>query len=255
MKKKLFDLSGLRALITGSSQGIGFALARGLAEAGAEIILNGRNTQKLSAAAQKLSEGGHTVHQSTFDVTDHGTVKDNIDQIEDTIGSIDILINNAGIQRRSPLEDFSPSDWQELMRTNLDGVFNVGQAVANHMIKRNRGKIINICSVQSSLARPTIAPYTASKGAVSMLTKGMCTDWAKYNIQINGIAPGYFETELTQALVDDETFTAWLKNRTPANRWGKVDELIGSAVFLSSEASSFINGHILYVDGGITSSL
>jgi gluconate 5-dehydrogenase len=255
MKKNLFDLSGLRALVTGSSQGIGFALARGLAEAGAEIILNGRNAEKLSIAAQQLSEDGHAVHQSTFDVTDHGMVKNHIDQIEDTIGAIDILINNAGIQRRSPLEDFSPSDWQELMRTNLDGVFNVGQAVANHMIKRNRGKIINISSVQSSLARPTIAPYAASKGAVTMLTKGMCTDWAKYNIQINAIAPGYFETELTQSLVDDETFTAWLENRTPAKRWGKVEELVGSAIFLSSEASSFINGHILYVDGGITSSL
>ena len=255
MKKDLFDLGGLRALVTGSSQGIGLALARGLAEAGAEIILNGRNSEKLSTAAQHLSKDGHTVHQSTFDVTDHEMAKNHIDQIEDSIGAIDILINNAGIQRRSPLEDFSPSDWQELMRTNLDGVFNVGQAVAKHMIKRNRGKIINICSVQSSMARPTIAPYTASKGAVAMLTKGMCTDWAKYNIQINGIAPGYFETELNQSLVDDEAFTIWLKNRTPAGRWGKVNELIGSAVFLSSEASSFINGHILYVDGGITSSL
>ncbi|MBL4576625.1 MAG: SDR family NAD(P)-dependent oxidoreductase [Opitutaceae bacterium] len=255
MEKTLFDLSGLRALITGSSQGIGYALARGLAEAGAEIILNGRNAEKLSIAAQKLSAEGHTVHQSSFDVTDHASVKQHIDQIEETIGAIDILISNAGIQKRSPLEDFSASDWTELMKTNLDGVFNTGQAVANHMIKRKRGKIINICSVQSSLARPTIAPYTASKGAVAMLTKGMCTDWAKYNIQINGIAPGYFETELNQALVDDEAFTAWLENRTPAKRWGKVEELIGSAIFLSSEASSFINGHILYVDGGITSSL
>ncbi len=255
MKKTLFDLSGLRALVTGSSQGIGYALAQGLAEAGAEIILNGRNTEKLSDAAQKLTENGHTVHQSSFDVTDHEIVKTHIDQIEKTIGAIDILVNNAGIQRRTPLEDFSSSDWKELMETNLDGVFHVGQAVANHMIKRNRGKIINICSVQSSVARITVAPYAASKGAVAMLTKGMCTDWAKYNIQINGIAPGYFETELTQPLVEDETFTAWLKSRTPANRWGKVDELIGSAVFLSSEASSFINGHILYVDGGLTSSL
>jgi gluconate 5-dehydrogenase len=255
MKKDLFDLGGLRALVTGSSQGIGLALARGLAESGVEVILNGRNAEKLSIAAQQLAGEGHTVHQSIFDVTNHEMAKTHIDQIEDSIGAIDILINNAGIQRRSPLEDFSPSDWQELMRTNLDGVFNVGQAVAKHMIKRNRGKIINICSVQSSLARPTIAPYTASKGAVAMLTKGMCTDWAKYNIQINGIAPGYFETELNQSLVDDEAFTVWLKNRTPAGRWGKVNELIGSAVFLSSEASSFINGHILYVDGGITSSL
>ncbi|HUS97101.1 MAG TPA: SDR family oxidoreductase [Hyphomicrobiaceae bacterium] len=251
----LFDLTGRRALITGSSQGIGFALARGLAGSGAEIILNGRRADKLAEAAAALSAEGAAVHHAAFDVTDPQAVSTAIDAIERDVGAIDILINNAGIQRRASLEDFPEETWRELMRTNLDSVFFVAKAVAKHMIARKAGKIVNICSVQSELGRPSIAPYAASKGAIKMLTKGMCVDWAKHNIQVNGLGPGYFKTELTDALVKDESFSNWLAARTPAGRWGNVEELVGAAVFLSSDASSFVNGHILYVDGGITSSL
>ncbi|MEM8914800.1 MAG: SDR family oxidoreductase [Pseudomonadota bacterium] len=255
MLDQLFSLSGKRALITGSSQGIGFALAGGLASAGAEIILNGRNEERLASAAKSLADAGHRVHQSAFDVVDRASVTAAVDAIETTIGPIDILINNAGMQHRTPLEDFPEDAWDRLMTTNVSSVFHVGQAVAKHMIGRKAGKIINICSVQSELARPSIAPYTASKGAVKNLTKGMCTDWAKYNIQVNGIGPGYFDTVLNKALVEDAAFSEWLGKRTPAGRWGDVDELIGAAVFLASPSSSFVNGHILYVDGGITASL
>jgi len=178
-----------------------------------------------------------------------------IARIEAEVGAIDILVNNAGMQRRAPLDQFAEADWHELMKTNVDSVFLVGQAVARHMIPRGRGKIINIASVQSELARPGIAPYTATKGAIKNLTRGMCADWARHGLQINAIAPGYFKTPLNQALVDDPAFSAWLEKRTPATRWGNVDELIGAAVFLSGEASSFVNGHTLYVDGGITTSL
>jgi gluconate 5-dehydrogenase len=253
--RSLFDLDGLRALITGSSQGIGFALAHGLAQAGAEVIVNGRNEDRLQGAADTLRKSGTTVHSLAFDVTDHDAVRAAVDGFEQHTGSIDILINNAGMQHRSPLEEFDAGAFDTLMRTNVDSVFHVGQAVARHMIARGRGKIVNVCSVQSALARPGIAPYTASKGAVANLTKGMATDWARHGLQVNGLAPGYFKTELTAALVADEAFTEWLANRTPAGRWGDVEELVGATVFLCSKASSFVNGHILYVDGGITASL
>ncbi len=251
----LFDLTGKRALITGSSRGIGFALARGLAGAGAEVIVNGRDAARLGEAAENLRAEGAAVHLLAFDAIDHGAARDAVDGFEAETGAIDILINNAGMQHRTPLEDFDPADFERLMRTNVTTVFNVGQAVARHMIQRGAGRIINICSVQSALARPGIAPYTASKGAVANLTKGMATDWAKHGLQVNGLAPGYFETELNAALVADPEFTAWLSKRTPAGRWGKVEELVGAAIFLSAESASFVNGHILYVDGGITASL
>lgn len=251
----LFGLSGKRALITGSSKGIGYALARGLAGAGAEIVINGRNSGKLVQAAEQLAQTGAVVSTAVFDVTEPVAVKAGVAKIEADVGHIDILINNAGMQHRTALEDFPDEEWDTLMRTNLYSVFNVGKAVAQHMISRKRGKIINICSVQTALARPGIAPYVASKGGVANLTKGMCTDWAKHGLQVNGLAPGYFETELTQALVDDEEFSAWLSNRTPAGRWGKVEELVGATVFLASDSASFVNGHILYVDGGITACL
>ncbi|WP_108880653.1 SDR family oxidoreductase [Anderseniella sp. Alg231-50] len=251
----LFGLSGKRALITGSSKGIGYALARGLSGAGAEIVINGRNAETLDQAAAALRETGATVSTAVFDVTVPDAVRAGVEKIEAETGAIDILINNAGMQHRTPLEEFPDDAWDTLMRTNLNSVFNVGKAVARHMIERKQGKIINICSVQTALARPGIAPYVASKGAVANLTKGMCTDWAKHGLQVNGLAPGYFETELTEALVADEEFSAWLSNRTPAGRWGKVDELVGAAVFLSSGSASFVNGHILYVDGGITACL
>lgn len=254
MSLQLFDLTGKRALVTGSSQGIGFAIAKGLAEAGAEIILNGRDPLKLAAAAAGLRKAGFKVHEAAFDVTSHTMISAAIEKIEAS-GPIDILFNNAGMQFRSPLEDFPLDKFQELMRVNVESVFLVGQAVARHMIKRGQGKIVNICSVQSELGRPSIAPYNATKGAVKMLTKGMCADWAKHGIQVNGIGPGYFKTPLNQALVENPEFSNWLQKRTPAGRWGDVEELTGAAVFLASAASSFINGHILYVDGGITSVL
>jgi gluconate 5-dehydrogenase len=252
---QLFDLSGRRALITGSSAGIGYALARGLAAAGAEVILNARHEAPLTEAVSRLNAEGATAHAARFDVTSAEDVEAAIERIEREIGAIDILVNNAGMQRRAPLEQFSHAQWEELMRTNVDSVFLVGQAVARHMIGRRRGKIINICSVQSELGRPNIAAYTASKGAVKMLTKGMAIDWGQHNIQVNGLGPGYFKTELTEALVKDETFNNWLIGRTPSRRWGDVEDLVGAAVFLASGASNFVNGHILYVDGGVTATL
>jgi gluconate 5-dehydrogenase len=252
---KQFDLSGRVALITGSSAGIGLALAQGLAGAGATVVLNARNAGKLQAAARSLREQCATVHALAFDVTEAQAVADAVAKIEAEIGPIDILVNNAGMQKRAPLQDFGQADWHQLMRTNLDSVFIVGQAVARHMIPRQRGKIINICSVQSELGRPNIAPYTASKGAVKMLTKGMAIDWGPHGLQVNGLGPGYFKTELNQALVDNPEFSAWLIGRTPSRRWGDVEDLVGAAVFLASDASRFVNGHILYVDGGVTATL
>jgi gluconate 5-dehydrogenase len=255
MSLSLFDLSGRTALITGSGQGIGLALATGLAHAGATVVLNGRDETKLEAATGELRAAGFSVLSAAFDVTDHIQVAEGVERIEAEQGPIDILVNNAGIQRRAPLEDFAIESWHELMRANLDSVFYVGQAVARRMIPRGRGKIINIASLQSEAARYSIAPYTASKGAVKNLTKGMCTDWARHGLQINAIGPGYFATPLNQALIDDPAFDAWLKNRTPARRWGRVEELAGACVFLASAASDFVNGQTLYVDGGVLATL
>ncbi|MDO6732777.1 SDR family oxidoreductase [Marinovum sp. 2_MG-2023] len=251
----LFDLTGRTALITGSSLGIGNALAKGLADAGARIVMNARNADRLAEAADTLRATGATVDTLAFDVTDAKALGAAIDAYEGEVGAIDILINNAGMQHRTPLEDFPPEMFDKLMLTNVNSAFYVGQAVARHMITRKAGKIINIASVQAALARPGIAPYTATKGAIANLTKGMATDWAKYGLNCNAIAPGYFDTPLNAALVADPEFSAWLEKRTPAGRWGQVEELVGAAVFLSSPAASFVNGHTLYVDGGITASL
>jgi gluconate 5-dehydrogenase len=253
--ERLFGLQGRIALVTGSSAGIGRALARGLAEAGAQVIVNGRSDERVARVIAEIESDGGLAQSAIFDVTDVAQVRAGVARIEAEIGPIDILVNNAGIQRRMPLEDFPQETWRELMTTNLDSVFLVGQAVARAMIPRRRGRIINICSVQSELARPNIAPYTASKGAVKMLTRGMATDWGKYGIRVNGLGPGYFRTPLNKALVDDSTFSDWLAARTPLGRWGELDELVGAAIFLASDASSFVNGHILYVDGGITASI
>ena len=247
----IFSLTGRRALITGSSQGIGLALARGLADAGADVVLNGRDRGKLDEAAQGLG----AAHALAFDVTDGAAVAQAIDRFEREVGPIDILVNNAGMQHRTPLEDFPDDAFERLMQTNIASVFHVGKACARHMIPRGQGKIINIASVQTALARPGIAPYTMTKGAVGNLTKGMATDWARHGLQCNAIAPGYFDTPLNAALVSDPEFSAWLEKRTPAGRWGRVEELVGAAVFLASDASSFVNGHTLFVDGGITASL
>ena len=250
-----FRLDGRLALVTGSSAGIGLALARGLGQAGASVVLNGRDAKRLVEAEKQLRAEGLTIHALGFDVTDSATVNAAIETIERDIGPIEILVNNAGMQRRAPFEQFSGDDWHALMQTNVDSVFHVGQAVARKMIPRGRGRIINVCSVQSELGRPNIAPYAASKGAVKMLTKGMAIDLGPHGINVNGLGPGYFRTELNEKLVADPQFNAWLVGRTPNRRWGEVDELAGAAVFLASDASRFVNGHILYVDGGVTATL
>ena len=255
MSISLFDLTGRRALVTGASRGIGLALARGLAGAGAALVLNGRDRAALAEAAAALAAEGSAVETLPFDVTDHEAARAAVDGFEAGTGPIDILVNNAGMQHREPLEDVPPDAFERLMRTNVSSVYNVGQAVARHMIARGRGKIVNVCSVMSSLARPGVAPYTASKGAAANLTKAMATDWARHGLQCNGLAPGWFETALTAPLVADPDFTRWLEARTPAGRWGRVEELAGACIFLASDASSFVNGAILYVDGGVTASV
>ncbi len=215
--------------------------------------MNGRDQGTLAAAADALRAIDVETDISVFDVTQPEQVYAAIDQVEEEISPIDILVNNAGIQRRAPLEQFEDKDWRDLMAANLDSMFYVSKAVARRMIDRNAGKIINIGSVMCELARPTIAPYTASKGAVRNLTRGMCADWAKHGLQVNAIAPGYFATPLNKALVEDAEFDTWLRNRTPAGRWGNLEDLHGAAVFLASSASDFVNGQTLFVDGGITS--
>ena len=249
--KNLFDLTGKRALITGSARGIGNLLAGGLAEYGAHVRINDRRQEKADAAAQALRDKGYRAGGVAFDVTKSAEVSAAIAHIENDIGPIDILINNAGIQRRHPFTEFPEQEWDEVIDVNQKGVFIVSQQVAKYMMARRAGKIINIGSMQSELGRKTITPYAASKGAVKMLTRGMCAELAEYNIQVNGIAPGYFATDMTEALVNDEAFSSWLYQRTPAARWGKPEELIGSAVFLASAAADFVNGHLLFVDGGM----
>jgi gluconate 5-dehydrogenase len=251
LRVNLFSLSGKTALITGSARGIGYAIAEALAQAGARVVLNSRSPEALAVAAEQLRRLGGAVEVCPFDVCDPDAVEAAVERIERTIAPIDILVNNAGMQRRAPLEQFRHEDWRELMATNLDSVYYVSKAVAIHMIGRGRGKIINIGSVQCELARPGIAPYTAAKGAIKNLTKGMCADWARHGLQINAIGPGYVATPLNKALVEDPVFDEWLRKRTPAGRWGRLEDLHGVAVFLASGASDFMNGQTLYVDGGI----
>ena len=251
MSINVFDLTGKSALITGSGRGIGFTLAKGLAQAGCSVFLNDIEESRLNSAVESLKKDGLTANGFGFDVRDEEGVRQSVASIEKEFGPIDILINNAGIQIRGPLHEFSLKDWQKVIDINLTGVFIMAKAVVGGMIERESGKIINICSIQSELARPSIAPYTASKGGVRNLTRGMATDWGKYNIQVNGIAPGYFKSVMTKALYEDEAFDSWLCSRVPANRWGELDELIGAAVFLASKASDYVNGHLIYVDGGM----
>ena len=255
MSLELFDLSGRRALVTGASRGIGHALARGLAAAGAAVAINGRNPETLARAAEALEREGARVFTAPFDVSEPDEVDAGIARIEERFGPIDILVNNAGIQRRGALLDISDEDWQAIMHVQLDAVFMVSQRVARGMVARGRGRIINICSVLSGLARPGAVPYGAAKAAVANLTRGMAAEWAPRGLNVNAIAPGYFRTEMTAELAADEKFTAWLKTRTPQGRWGRPEELIGAAVFLASDAAGFVNGHILYVDGGLTATL
>ena len=244
-----FNLAGRWALVTGSSQGIGLALAGALAGAGASVLLNGRDTAKLAAAAAKLRAAGHaSIDTVAFDVTDETAVA----SAAASLGAVDILVNNTGINIRGPLEKTSLADWDTVIRTNLTSAFLVARAVAPAMIARGSGKIINICSLMSELARPTIASYAAAKGGLKMLTRSMCAEWARHNLQINGIAPGYILTELTAPLAADPKFDSWIKARTPAGRWGNVADLAGTCVFLASPAADFVNGQVITVDGGIS---
>jgi gluconate 5-dehydrogenase len=255
MMNALFDLTGKIALITGSSQGIGFGIARGLGQAGATIILNGRNEEKLRRAVSTLASERLKVFGYPFDVSDSKQIDQNISAIEREVGPVDILVNNAGIQRRGPLDTFEESLWREVIGTNLTAVFLTTKRVVKGMIERRSGKIINICSLMSEISRPTIGPYTASKGGVKMLTKAMAVEWAKYNIQVNGIGPGFIVTEMNKPLLEDQKFDAMVKSRTPAGRWGEPSDLAGAAVFLASSASDYVTGQIIYVEGGLLSAL
>lgn len=249
----LFDLTGRTALVTGSSQGIGRALAQGLAEAGATVVVHGRDRAKAERAASEIAAStGRETHVAIFDVTDASAVDAGVADVEARLGTPDILVNNAGVQRRNPIAEFTDEDWHDLVATNLTSAFLLSRRVAKGMIERGSGRIVSIGSVQSQLARPSIAPYSATKGAIVMLTKGLCADLAPHGISVNALAPGYFATELTQQLVDDPEFSAWVAQRTPAGRWGDVADLVGTLVFLSSDAAAFVNGQTIYVDGGMT---
>lgn len=247
----LFDLSGRLALVTGSSRGLGLALAQGLADAGARVLLHGRGGAALDAAASDL--GAACAGVVTFDVTDAHATAAALEALIADHGAPDILVNNAGVQRRAPITEFATADWDAVIATNLSSAFYVSQPIARAMAERGSGKIVNIGSVQSMLARQTIAPYSASKGGLVMLTKGLAADLARHNIQVNAISPGYFATEMNTALWSDPEFDDWVKNRTPAQRWGRVEELVGALVFLTSAASSFVSGQNIFVDGGMTS--
>jgi gluconate 5-dehydrogenase len=251
----LFDLTGRTALITGSSQGLGLALVRGLGQAGAALVLNGRNQEKLSAAAGILTGEGLQVTTAVFDVTDATAIEQAVAQIERDFAPIDILVNNAGIHRRVPLAEMTEAQWREVIETDLTSAFLVTRQVGPRMIARRAGKIINVCSLMSEVARPSIANYVAAKGGLKMLTRALATEWAMHNIQSNGIGPGYFATDLTKPLMEDPEFNRWICDRTPAGRWGRPEELVGAAVFLASRASDFVNGQILYVDGGLLASI
>lgn len=254
-KNPLFDLTGRTALVTGSSQGIGFSLARGLGQAGAALVLNGRDEKKLAAAAEVLRGEGLKVSVAAFDVTNGAAVEQAVARIEAEAGPIGILVNNAGIHRRAPLAEMTEAQWREVIDTNLTSAFLVTRHVAPRMIARGTGKIIHTCSLMSEVCRPTTGNYAAAKGGLKMLTRAMATEWAKHNLQINGIGPGYFETELTKPLVENPEFNKWICTRTPAGRWGKPEELVGAAVFLAAPASNFVNGQIIYVDGGLLSAI
>ncbi|GAB2463455.1 SDR family oxidoreductase [Xylanimonas ulmi] len=248
-----FDLTGRHALVTGSSRGVGYALATGLAQAGCRVALHGQDRTRVREAAARLADQtGAQVDAVSFDVTSPDQVRVGVAETLDVLGQIDILVNNAGIQRRHPVLQFPTAEWDQVLATNLTAPFLVAQRVAAGMVERGGGKIINIGSVQSGLARPTITPYAASKGGVVMLTKGLCAELGGSGVQVNTLAPGYIHTEMTQALVDDTSFNSWVVGRTPAARWGSVADLVGPLLFLASPASDFVNGQTLFVDGGMT---
>lgn len=255
MTNKLFDLNGKVALITGGASGLGNAIARGLAEAGATVVLNGRRRDKLEEAVAVLRQAGHHAGLAVFDVTDSSAVNAGVAATVAEYGAIDVLVNNAGMQHRQPIEEFSDADWLKLMSTNLNSAFFVARAVIPAMKARRSGKIINICSVLSFISRPSIVPYATSKGGLAMFTKGVAVELASHNIQVNGIAPGFYKTEMNTALFTNPEFDAWVCKRTPAARWGDPEELVGAAVFLASAASNYVSGQIISVDGGFTSAM
>ena len=250
-----FDLAGRVALVTGAYRGLGFSIARGLAQAGATVILNGRKPEELARAAKALTDAGLKADVAVFDITDRDAIRAGVDAAIARHGGIDILVNTAGIQRRAPLVDFTQKEWDEVIATNLTAPFVVSQAVLPGMIAKKRGKIIHIASLMSELARPTVVPYTAAKGGVRQLTRGMAVELAPLGIQVNAIAPGYFATEMNRALIDNAEFNAWVCKRTPAGRWGQPDELAGLAVFLASGASDYMTGQMLVMDGGMSVAL
>ncbi len=250
-----FDLSGKVALVTGAYRGLGFAIAQGLARAGATVVLNGRRIEAVEPAARALTAQALKASTAIFDVTDRDAIRDGVTAIETEHGRIDVLFNNAGIQRRGALADFPQQDWDDIIATNLTAPFVVSQAVLPGMIARKSGKIVHIASLMSELARPSVVPYTAAKGGVRQLTRGMAVELAPHDIQVNAIAPGYFATEMNRALIDNEEFNAWVCKRTPAGRWGQPDELAGLAVFLASSASNYMTGQMLIVDGGMSVAL
>jgi gluconate 5-dehydrogenase len=250
-----FSLAGRVALVTGAYRGLGFAIARGLARAGAAVVMNGRKADALTAAARTLADEGLAVSTSVFDVTDSAAVRASIAAIAAQHHGVDILVNNAGIQRRHPMVDFPEGEWDEIIATNLTAPFLVSQAVLPGMIERRRGKIIHIASLMSELGRPTVVPYTAAKGGVRQLTRGMAVELAPHNVQVNAIAPGYFATEMNRALLDNAEFDAWVKKRTPAGRWGQPEEIAGLAVFLASSAADYMTGQMLVMDGGMSVAL
>jgi gluconate 5-dehydrogenase len=241
-------------LVTGSSRGIGSSLARALADAGATVVLNGINPERLKEAEAALAADfpAGRIASIAFDVTDGEAAARSIAWIEEHVGPLEILVNNAGIQHRVPMLDLEVADWERVISTDLTSAFLVGREAARHMIPRGRGKIINICSVQTDLARPTIAPYVAAKGGLRNLTRAMTAEWAASGLQVNGIAPGYIHTEMTQNLVDDEQFNTWILGRTPAHRWGTPKDLAGPVVWLASDGSDFVNGQTIFIDGGMT---
>ena len=249
-----FDLTGLRALVTGGGSGLGLAIARGFARAGAEVVLNGRNVDKLARAVRALADDGVRASVAPFDVTDADRVATSIADIEHRLGPVDILVNNAAMNQRKHLEEFTPDEWRKLMAANLDGPFLVTRALLPAMKARRRGKIINICSLAADLGRPNIVPYATSKGALRMLTRALAVELASSNIQVNGISPGFFKTEMNAPLIADPEFSAWVSRRTPAGRWGETPEIAGAAVFLASKAADYVTGHVLYVDGGFSAS-